>query len=181
MSENGITEQMKRLLYIIAEYTKKDERYGVYAVKDLPLKALIYYGIIKNVLDYDYAPQSVMYQDNRRYLNISQEGEDDLNDLRDEGLLNRIRLATKSHSFIYAYSLTEKGIKYIDKISEEDKKAVDSIVKCKCSKIYDIKIKPEIILFECISCGISFNSEITDIEDVAYKSTPFKIKTQLSK
>ncbi|MHA1252849.1 MAG: hypothetical protein ACTSRP_22875, partial [Candidatus Helarchaeota archaeon] len=94
MDNNNLTEPMKRLLYIIAEYTKLNNEYGKLVIKDLPLKALIYYGIISNVLNYDYAPMSVMYMDNRRYLNVSQEGEDDLNDLRDLKLLNKIRIAT---------------------------------------------------------------------------------------
>ncbi|MHA1231134.1 MAG: hypothetical protein ACTSPQ_10860 [Candidatus Helarchaeota archaeon] len=42
MDNNNITEPMKRLLYIIAEYTKEDNEYGKLVIKDLPLKALIY-------------------------------------------------------------------------------------------------------------------------------------------
>lgn len=182
MNDDKITQQMKRLLHLIAEYTKENDKYGELAIKDLPLKALIYYGIIKGVLDYDYAPMSIMYMENRRYLNVSQEGEDDLNDLRDLGLLNKIRLGTKRHIYIYSYLISPKGVEYLKNISDEDKSKIDNVIKCKkCNKIYDIQIKQEGIFFICDECNEEIDSEITDIEDVAYRSKPIKIKTFLSK
>ncbi|MHA1750901.1 MAG: hypothetical protein ACTSYZ_00900 [Candidatus Helarchaeota archaeon] len=180
MSNQNMTTQMKRLLYLIAEYTKIGDQYGVLSIKDLPLKALIYYGIINKIFDYDYAPLSIMYMDNRRFLNVSQEGEDDLNDLRDLGLLNKIRIATRSHTFIYAYSLTNNGIKYLKEIKSDDKIAVDSKLKCKCGRTYEIKVLLSGIYFTCSTCNVNINSQITDIEDVAYKCVPLIIKTQLT-
>ena len=42
-SDNSeITREMRRLLFIIAEYTKEDDKYGELIIKDLPLKALIF-------------------------------------------------------------------------------------------------------------------------------------------
>ncbi|MHA1269071.1 MAG: hypothetical protein ACTSPY_04730 [Candidatus Helarchaeota archaeon] len=180
MDNNNITNQMKRLLYLIAEYTKVDDVYGSLAIKDLPLKALIYKGIITHVLDYDYAPISVMYMDNRRFLNISQEGEDDLDDLRDIGLINKVRLGTRSHTFIYAYLLSNNGIEYLKTIDDEDKNAVNTYLKCKCGKTYEIRVLIDGIFFICKDCGIKIDSEITDIEDVSYKSSPLKIDTKLT-
>ena len=124
---------------------------------------------------------SVMYMDNRRYLNVSQEGEDDLNDLRDLKLLNKIRIATRSHNFIYTYSLTDKGVNYLDKISPETKKIVDDVFKCKCGDTYKIKVSMEGIFFTCDKCNENIDSGITDIEDVSYKSKPIKITTILTK
>ena len=181
MAKEEITREMRRLLCLIAESTKLDGQYGKLAIKDLSLKALIHTAIIKKVLDYDYAPASIMYMENRRYLNISQEGEDDLNDLRDLGLLNKVRLATKSHSFIYAYILSEKGIQFLNSIPKEDCDAVNPIIKCaSCGNNFEIKINMEGIFFICEKCNLKIDSEITEIEDVAYKSIPFKIKTRLT-
>ena len=180
MNKEEITREMRRLLCLIAEATKSDGKYGKLAIKDLSLKALIHTAIIKKALDYDYAPASLMYMENRRYLNISQEGEDDLNDLRDLGFLNKVRLATKSHSFIYAFILTEKGIQFLNSIPKEDCESIDSIIKCNCGTNFDIKISKEGIFFICEKCNLKIDSWITEIEDVAYKSIPFKIRTRLT-
>ena len=51
------------------------------------LLVLIYEGIVANVLDYDYAPQSELIENRRVYLNISQEGKSDVEFLREEELL----------------------------------------------------------------------------------------------
>lgn len=181
MSEEPITEQMKRLCYMIAEFTKQDGKYGVLAFKALPLKALIFKGIIDGVFDYDYAPQSIMYMDNRRFLNISREGEDDLDDLRDINLLNKIRLATKRHVFIYAYNLTKEGINFLNNIPNEDKKIVNELIFCKCGRLYNLIVTVDGIFLICTYCNVKIDTEVTDIEDVSYKCSPIYIRTKLTK
>ena len=176
-----MTQQMKRLLYLIAQLTKKDGQYGKLVVKDLPLKALIFRGILDKVLDYDYSPQSIYYIENRRYINVSQEGIDDLNDLRELHLLYKIRLATKRHFYIYSYGISKEGIRYLDKISEEDKSVVDKLVKCECGEIFDVIIKKTGIFLKCQNCGNIIDTEVTAIEDVPYKCTPISISTALTK
>jgi len=44
---------------------------------------LIYEGIVANVLDFDYAPQSDLIENRRVWLNISQEGKSDIEFLRE--------------------------------------------------------------------------------------------------
>jgi hypothetical protein len=46
---------------------------------------LIYEGIVANVFDFDYAPQSDLIENRRVWLNISQEGKSDIEFLREEG------------------------------------------------------------------------------------------------
>jgi len=180
MSGEEITQQMKRLLYLLAEYSKQEEKYGVLSLKELPVKTLIFKGIRDKVFDYDYAPQSLMYIDNRRYLNVSQEGEDDLEDLRELGLIQKIRLATKRHNYIYSYGLTPEGIQYLQSIPIDDKNAVDQFIHCTCGDLYDIVVLPEDIVLTCDKCNIKINTEITEIEDVKYKCVPAALKTILT-
>ncbi len=180
-SKDSITQEMKRLLFIIAEYTKKEGRYGVQIVKELPLKALIHKAIIDKALDYDYAPISQMYIENRRYINISQEGEDDLNDLREARLINKIRLATKRHFYIYSYEITEKGINYLDKISNEDKEIMKKFIYCKCGDRYEVPILEMGVFMKCEKDNIFINTGITEIEDVSYECKPIYISTGLTR
>ncbi|NHI93704.1 MAG: hypothetical protein EAX96_14555 [Candidatus Lokiarchaeota archaeon] len=179
--EGKITVQMKRLLYMIGNYTKQESEYGKLVLKDLPLKGLIFKGIIDKIFDYDYAPQSIFYIDNRRYVNVSQEGEDDLNDLRELGLLKKIRLATRRHFYIYSYTITRKGAEYIELIPDEDKQEVDRLIKCNCGKLFDVIVKKTDIYMRCAECGNMMNTEISEIEDVSYVCVPVQIVTALTK
>ena len=56
-------------------------------IRELPLLVLVYEGIVRNaVFDYDYAPKSEkIFGACPRYLNVSEEGRDDLDDLRELG------------------------------------------------------------------------------------------------
>jgi WD repeat-containing protein 35 len=53
---------------------------------------MVYEGIVANVLDYDYAPQSECIENRRVYLNVSQEGKSDIEFLREEELLNGLQV-----------------------------------------------------------------------------------------
>jgi hypothetical protein len=58
---------MMRLLCVINEHTKSEKDANPIWLKELPLKAIIYMGIIKEVFkDYDYAPWSVPMLDGSR-------------------------------------------------------------------------------------------------------------------
>lgn len=48
------------------------------------------------VLDYDYAPASANVEGRRLYFNLSQEGRSDVDFLREEGLINGLKLSSKT-------------------------------------------------------------------------------------
>lgn len=56
---------------------------------------LIYEGIVAQVLDYDYAPASELVEGRRKYFNVSQEGKSDIDFLREEELINGLKLSSK--------------------------------------------------------------------------------------
>lgn len=45
----------------------------------------------------------------RVYLNISQEGRDDIDDLRELGLINGLKISTKGYQSITAFQVSTKG------------------------------------------------------------------------
>lgn len=69
---------------------------------------LIYEGIVAQVLDYDYAPSSEMVESRRMYFNISQEGKTDLDFLREEELLNGLKISSKDHLPTTMYQISIK-------------------------------------------------------------------------
>jgi WD repeat-containing protein 35 len=52
-------------------------------IRKTPLLVLIYHGIVKGVFDYDYAPACEYLGHRSVWLNVSQEGADDIDDLRE--------------------------------------------------------------------------------------------------
>ena len=107
-----MTENQNRLLYLVSLYTHKAESHDDKDewIRKPALLVLIYEGIVANVLDYDYAPQSELIENRRVYLNISQEGKSDVEFLREEELLNGLQIASKSYKPVTCYQISEKGM-----------------------------------------------------------------------
>ncbi|MEM2900602.1 MAG: hypothetical protein QXT63_07400 [Thermoplasmata archaeon] len=173
-----LTKAQSRLLYLISLYSKpsKNESENVIWIREMPLRVMMHEGIERKIFDWDYAPASVMLSDGRKFVNISQEGEDDLNDLRELGLINALKLSTSRYYFITAYCVTEKGLEELKKISIEDKQAIDSLVRCQCGGLLKTVEKEGVIKIKCGNCNYEKESNILDVEDVSYISKPYMPK-----
>ena len=89
-----------KLLYMISKYAvtaqSKDEDESW--IRNVPLLVLVYEGIVKGVLDFDYAPYSTLIShegvSRRSFMNVTQEGKSAVDDLREqnEELMERLRL-----------------------------------------------------------------------------------------
>ena len=138
-----------KILYLIAKYSNVIERtyYDIELdaaelfIKELPLMCLIYEAIVRKVIDYDYAPQSILITNFRMNANISQEGVDDVNDMRELGLIEKLQLTTKHHTIINGYKITQKGLETMKHLSDEDRALMDQIVYCnQCGSLMELKI-----------------------------------------
>lgn len=166
------TPEQSRLLYLISLHAKpsrKDEEKALW-VRELPLRALMFEGIRNNVFDWDYAPASVMTAEGRVFMNISQEGEDDINDLREAGLLDALKLSTSRHHYITAFCPTVKGLEEVAKVSAEDRSAVDALLRCRCGGRLGAEERDGKVIIKCASCRTVRESGMMDTEDVSYIS-----------
>lgn len=70
----GLTENQNRLLYMLSLYTHKAETSNEkdHWLRKPALVVLLYEGIVANVLDFDYAPQSELIENRRIWMNVSQ-------------------------------------------------------------------------------------------------------------
>ena len=66
--------------------------------------------VVAEVLDYDYAPQSMIIQDRRVFFNKSQEGNSDVDFLRVKQLLNGLKLSSSHYQPVTCYQISEKGL-----------------------------------------------------------------------
>ncbi|MFW9847861.1 MAG: hypothetical protein ACFFF4_01910 [Candidatus Thorarchaeota archaeon] len=165
-----VTDDMLRLLLVIKEYTSSDHASTLDWVKELPLMAVIYQGIIDGIFqDYDYAPWSVsMLDGTRQWLNVSREGKDDLEDLLDLRNISMLRLSTSQYGFLTAYRLTKKGEKVARGVDPALQSDVQRLVRCECGGIKHIIIENRKFFFECTVCNKREQIHIDQIEDLAY-------------
>ncbi|MFX1293301.1 MAG: hypothetical protein ACFFD2_00385 [Promethearchaeota archaeon] len=202
---NELSNEQKMLLYLIGVYSEVDGKYGKQWIKDLALKGLISKGIRSKVYDWDYAPASIMYRGSRKVINVSQEGTNDLNDLRTLGLVARLRLGTNRHFYFNAFSLHKKGIEVVKEIPQEFRKPVDEFIHCKtCGELYEIipidegdeipenefeeldpsedegyRFRMDGIFMVCYKCKIKINTRLDWIEAVSYTCFPRWLKVNM--
>ena len=162
-----------KLLYLVSKYSNcaqtvyDKERW----VRKLPLLVLIYEGIVQKVFEYDYAPESTMVKNTRLYLNVSQEGVDDLDDLIEGELIRGLRLKSTEHQSVLAFQITTAGLALVSKrMSEENRQLVDELCVAD-GKLLQVVFEDE--KFHLRNETISFESTITDVEDVSYVVSPY--------
>eukprot|EP00793_Prasinoderma_coloniale_P005699 PRCOL_00004173-RA len=161
-----------KLMYLISRYSHfaqsvhDKERW----IRKLPLLVLIYEGVVQKVFDYDYAPSSEVIEARRVYINISQEGKDDLDDLTEGRMIKGLRLSTKEHQSVTAYQITLAGVNMISKrLPDEERQLVDDFIFIDGQQL---QVAWEEGTFLLRNDLVSRESTITECEDVSYVSSP---------
>lgn len=107
-----MTAEHRKLLYLISRYSSPAG--GAHAqelwVSKHALLVLIYEGVVAKVFDYDFAPHSLTIGTRRIFMNVSQEGRDDIDDLLEMGLVFALKLACSEHQSTTAYRINDAGI-----------------------------------------------------------------------
>ena len=180
MSEEEVelTIEQAELLYLISKLTDS-LNCPISWIKETPLQALIFQGIRKGIFnDYDYAPISSSFLgQGRKFVNISKEGEDDLGDLRELGLLETIRLSSSKHNYITGFRPTKNSTKTLNAITNEVRARIDGLFSCPSCKSdeYELKIyveEPDFIM-ECPECEQNESIPLVIPEDVSYITKPY--------
>jgi len=176
--EITLTTEQKELLYLIARLTDSINCPTSW-IKETPLQALIFHGIRKGLFnEYDYAPISTSFLgQGRKFVNISKEGEDDLGDLRELGLLETIRVSSEKHDYLTGYRPTKESIPILYTISKEIKERVDNLFRCPVCKSqnYNLSINVENSAFamRCEDCKNIEQIPLIIPEDVSYNTKPY--------
>jgi hypothetical protein len=109
---DALTTEHYKILDLVSKYSQFAERVtdNERWVRFQPLLVLMYECIVSGVFDYDYAPASAMVQGKRIYLNVTQEGRDNLDDLVEAKLIRALRTITEDKQPVVAYQITEDGL-----------------------------------------------------------------------
>jgi len=172
----GLDDNQLRLLYMIARYSHKarsateKEKW----IRKVPLLVLLYEGIKHGCFDYDYAPQSTLVGTRRVFMNISQEGKDDIDDLREGGLISAIKLSSKEFQAVTAFQLSNSGYDVLDKIPEEICEDVDDFVMDRgTGEVVEAQWDGDKFVICHPADPDGRVSSVTDAEDVSYVSSPY--------
>ena len=183
--EEEWTNDHLKLLYMISKYAEcaltadDDESW----IRKNSLLVLMYEGIVEGIFDYDYAPMSLLVGRKRVWMNISQEGKDDIDDLREGGLLNGLKLSSEDLQPITAYQVSQKGKELAVLVPREFRTEVDNLI------YHDGELKvvvweqregqvdedgqPVEPGFVLRTDDFEQESAITETEDVSYVSSPY--------
>lgn len=174
--DDKVTQDHMRLLYLVSLYTKpaeNDEEKEVW-IRSHALLVLIYEGIVTGVLDYDYSSMAMTVGTSRVWMNVSQEGKDDLDDLRGMQLLNTIKLSTSDHGLVVGYQISFKGQKILKrKLTQSSQDAVNSFCFTADGDPLHVGIEGQEFFFYTQDREYSVPSKVTDTEDVSYVSSPY--------
>ena len=176
--ETELTVAQAELLYLISKLTDSINCPTSW-IKETPLQALIFQGIRKGIFnEYDYAPISTTFLgQGRKFVNISKEGEDDLGDLRELGLLETMRLSSSKHNYITGYRPTRESVKAINDIDNKIKSSIDELFICPSCKSEKYSLKIHVVESDfnmrCIDCDHSEFIPLVIPEDVSFTTKPY--------
>ncbi|DAZ96076.1 TPA: hypothetical protein N0F65_005854 [Lagenidium giganteum] len=174
--DTGLTENQNRLLYLISLYSKPAIRASDKEewVRKPALLVLLYEAIVSKALDYDYAPSSELIENKRKYFNISQEGKSDIDFLREEELVNGLKLSSKSYQPVTCFQISEKGLEIVSKIGKADKLSIHDVAYAP-GTLHLLRVEwdgEEYWLVDDDS-GYRRLSSVTETEDVSYVSSAY--------
>ena len=181
VEETELTSDHMRLLYLIHCYTGVEGQEDAW-IRRLPLLVLVYEGIVDGVFSYDYAPAREVVDGSGTFVNISQEGKDQLDDLRDAGYISGLKLSSKKYTSTISLRISMRGKRKLEKcMTSEDREAVESFIYApKSMRTPEDKLTVRFeqdddegyfVLFS--ESGYERDSSITEIESVSYVSSPF--------
>jgi hypothetical protein len=178
-NEEWTMEHLK-VLYMVSKYAKQastaEEKEGW--IRETQLLVLLYEGVVAGALDYDYAPMSVMIGKRNVWMNISQEGKDDLNKMRERLALNGLKLQSSAFQSITAYQVSLTGLEAMDELDYDARKDIDMFLYAPPPYQTEL-LHPEWIADEgefklwTGEGGFSRPSTVTETEDVSYVSSPW--------
>ena len=173
-SDTGLTENQNRIMYLISLYSHpaQSEVEKEEWIRRQALEVLAYEGIVAQVLDYDYAPMSKLVQSRRKYFNISQEATSDIDFLREEELINGLKLSSKDYTPVTCYQISSKGLDLLKQVSKADKEAVHELAYAPGTREL-LKVHWTGQEYWLHTDAFKRRSTVTETEDVSYVSSAY--------
>jgi len=173
-----LTKEHYKLLYFISKYSRLAEKVTQKErwMRYIHLMVLVYEAIVAGVLEYDYAPCSVLVSGKRMLLNISQEARDNLDDLVETNLVRSLRMTGSDGRSVMAYQPSKQGLDRLQlgALSREDMNACDEFMLDPEGQLLQPSYDVENKTFKLVSdAGFMIDSTIANSEDLSYVCSPY--------
>jgi hypothetical protein len=163
----GLAGEHLRLLYLISKYTSSTRW-----LRELPLIVLIFEGVRAGIFPYDYAPDAVTVSGIIVFMNVPQEGRDDVDDLREAGLLSSLKLTAHNGTTVTAVRPSPEGWDYLEQLDDSSRSLVDEFYGSAETLLAVTFSRPR-VRFELTQGQVERVSEVLDCEDVSYVCSPY--------
>ena len=111
------------------------------------------------------------------WMNVSQEGKDDLDDMRERGALTGLKLQSDTFQAITAYQVSLRGLELIDELDYDARKDIENFLMGPPpyqTELLHPEWNAEEEEFQLVTeGGFKRPSTITETEDVSYVSSPW--------
>mmetsp|Transcript_34270 Transcript_34270/g.75065 ORF Transcript_34270/g.75065 Transcript_34270/m.75065 type:complete len:361 (+) Transcript_34270:174-1256(+) len=125
------------------------------------------------VFDYDYAPTSQLILNRRVWVNVSHEGQSDVEFLREEELICALHVSSRSYKPVLCYQISDRGRELVRHISRREKSVVDNFAHLRGSReLLKIAWDGDSYWLQS-SSGYRRKSTVTETEDVSYVSSAY--------
>ncbi len=142
-------------------------------IRKQALSVIIYEGIVADVFDYDYAPTSSLVEDRRIWCNISQEGQSDIEFLREEELINALMLSSRSYKQGVCYQISDKGKELVNYIPRREKEVIDEFAHKDGTRELLKPVWDGRTYWLQSPSGFKQPCSVTETEDVSYVSSAY--------
>jgi len=181
--EFEMTVTHSKILILISKYaqcalTSDDHESWI---RQVPLFVLIYEGVIAGSIDLDYAPCSVLLSyegaSRRMFLNMSQEGKSAVEDLREQQLINGLKLSSEDFQPVNSFQVSLKGLQFLKTLPNNLFEEVNGFIYAPNAPHYDTELLE--VSFDgdkfwlASRSGFERLSSVHEVEDVSYVSSPF--------
>ncbi|MCX7021332.1 MAG: hypothetical protein NTW26_03465 [bacterium] len=173
MTENGTTDNQRKLLWLVGELLGEERAGGLQRfLKESTLHALFFLASERGLLPYDTAPVLTNWHGDTRYVCLSQEGLEDLAALEKRGMLQRLELTGSHHGFFSAYRMTEAGRAEAARSTPAVTAVLEPLVRCACGDRWVYTTGKERVWRSCPKCGIEEDIACLKIPKLPYTSVP---------
>ncbi len=150
-------------------------------IRLLPILVLIYEGCVRDrTFSYDYAPQSTLVSGAcSRHLNVCQDGKDDVDDLRECGFVDALKVTSKAYDHATLLRISKAGKEFLHRVvvsgtlSASMRRSVDALVRGENRELLRVTYDRRASDFYLETSSSRVRSTVTDIEDVPYVSSPY--------
>ena len=166
IEEHDWTDAHLKLLHMIWLYTAASSNTWV---KRIHIVTMIYEGILQGCFDYDFAPSGESDGLRRIFLNVSQDGVDDVDDLLEGNLLVCLNMTSSDCTSNLSYRLTHKGQIMADQIATSRPDLVlpvERLIHYQGELLY-VTWDNDSILLTTMSGSLAIKSSVTEVRHLS--------------